>query len=71
VAPTDTRKSINGLYALAKHELGKNSMDGSLSLRSKNRSNFEDLKDLREAKAVSLPEKNVKLSDIRDELWAD
>ena len=32
VAPTDMRKSFNGLYALAKHELGKNPMDGSLFL---------------------------------------
>lgn len=32
VAPTDMRKSFNGLYAIAKHELGKNPMDGSLFL---------------------------------------
>ena len=28
--PTDMRKSFNGLYAIAKHELEHNPMDGSL-----------------------------------------
>ena len=32
VEPTDMRKSFNGLYAIAKHELLKNPMDGSLFL---------------------------------------
>ena len=32
---------------------------------------FEDLKDLRKAKAASFAEKTVKLSDIREELFAD
>ncbi|HKK17522.1 MAG TPA: IS66 family insertion sequence element accessory protein TnpB [Opitutales bacterium] len=30
VEPTDMRKSFNGLYAIAKHELERNPMDGSL-----------------------------------------
>ncbi|HKK18131.1 MAG TPA: IS66 family insertion sequence element accessory protein TnpB [Opitutales bacterium] len=30
VNPTDMRKSFNGLYAIAKHELERNPMDGSL-----------------------------------------
>jgi transposase len=30
VEPTDMRKSFNGLYAIAKHELACNPMDGSL-----------------------------------------
>lgn len=30
VQPTDMRKSFNGLYAIAKHELERNPMDGSL-----------------------------------------
>src|SRR6056297_173283 len=30
VEPTDMRKSFNGLYAIAKHELEHNPMDGSL-----------------------------------------
>lgn len=28
--PTDMRKSFNGLYSIAKHELDRNPMDGSL-----------------------------------------
>ena len=28
--PTDMRKAFNGLYAIAKHELKRNPMDGSL-----------------------------------------
>jgi transposase len=28
--PTDMRKSFNGLYAIAKHELRRNPMDGNL-----------------------------------------
>tara|TARA_B100000614_G_C14534763_1_gene487970 strand:+ start:42 stop:392 length:351 start_codon:yes stop_codon:yes gene_type:complete len=32
VEPTDMRKAFNGLYAIAKHELAKNPMDGSLFL---------------------------------------
>ncbi len=30
VNPTDMRKSFNGLYAIAKHELERSPMDGSL-----------------------------------------
>jgi transposase len=30
VKPVDMRKAFNGLYAVAKHELGKDPMDGSL-----------------------------------------
>lgn len=30
VEPTNMRKSFNGLYAIAKHELERNPMDGSL-----------------------------------------
>jgi len=30
VEATDMRKSFNGLYAIAKHELERNPMDGSL-----------------------------------------
>jgi len=30
VEPTDMRKSFNGLYSIAKHELEHNPMDGSL-----------------------------------------
>lgn len=30
VQPVDMRKSFNGLYAIAKHELERNPMDGSL-----------------------------------------
>jgi len=30
VEPTDMRKSFNGLYAIAKHQLERNPMDGSL-----------------------------------------
>ena len=30
VEPTDMRKSFNGLYAIAKHELERNPMDGNL-----------------------------------------
>lgn len=32
VEPTDMRKAFNGLYAIAKHELKRNPMDGSLFL---------------------------------------
>lgn len=32
VEPTDMRKAFNGLHAIAKHELLKNPMDGSLFL---------------------------------------
>lgn len=30
VKPVDMRKAFNGLYSVARHELGKNPMDGSL-----------------------------------------
>lgn len=32
VEPVDMRKAFNGLYAIAKHELKRNPMDGSLFL---------------------------------------
>lgn len=37
VEPTDMRKAFNGLYAIAKHELMRNPMDGSLFLFSNRR----------------------------------
>ena len=37
VEPADMRKSFNGLYAIAKHELKRNPMDGSLFLFSNRR----------------------------------
>ena len=35
VDPTDMRKAFNGLYAIAKHQLDLNPMDGSLSIEMK------------------------------------
>ena len=37
--PVDMRKAFNGLYSIAKHELGGNPMDGSLFLFSNKRHN--------------------------------
>ncbi len=37
VDATDMRKAFNGLYAIAKHELEQNPMDGSLYLFSNRR----------------------------------
>ena len=39
VEPTDMRKAFNGLYAIAKHQLMKNPMDGSLFLFANRRRN--------------------------------